>query len=420
MAKILYFDCFSGISGDMTLGALLDLGLDAQTVKLEIQKLGVTGYDFFVQKTQKYGISGTDVTVALHEGKLHHLLHKKAEHCEDLCEDFEADHPEEERSLVEITDIINTSGISDRAKALTLSIFEEIARAEATVHGKEINEVHFHEIGAVDSIVDIAGTAICLDLLGVDRIVCSSLHEGRGFVECRHGVLPIPVPAVAQMLQGSGITIVIEDIEAELVTPTGIGIIKTLTNGSEPMPAMTIEKVGYGFGKRDTGKLNALRLFLGTLNEKGDASVKTDKEMVAVLETNIDDMTGEMLGYAMERLFEAGALDVFFTPIQMKKNRPASKLTVLCTLSDKREMAETILRETSTFGLRIHEAERVVMNRRTEILETEFGPIRMKKGSLGPIEKSAPEYEDCARIAREQGLPIAKIYAAVSRLIIDN
>lgn len=403
MDRILYFDCFSGISGDMTLGALIDLGLDPEVVRKEIEKIGISGYNFSVQRTQKYGISGMDVTVALH------------------------DH-EEERNLTEISQIIFSSRITDKAKDMTLSIFKEIAMAEAAVHGKDINEVHFHEIGAVDSIVDIAGVAICLDMLGISKIVCSPLHEGKGFVECRHGVLPIPVPAVAQMLKGSGITLITEDIEAELVTPTGIGIIKALAEGSSPMPQMTIEKVGYGFGKRDTGRLNALRIFMGSLTEKGEAIIRIDAEptpkreiglesmssatpgTIAVLEANIDDMTGEMLGYAMERLFEAGALDVFFTPIQMKKNRPATKLTVLSALSEKNKIVDALIRETSTFGIRIHEAERVVMNRKTETLETKFGPIKIKKGDLGEIEKSAPEYEDCARLAREHNVPIVQIF----------
>lgn len=428
MDKILYFDCFSGISGDMTLGALIDLGLDPQVVREEIQKIGINGYDFSVQRTQKYGISGMDVTVALHEGMLHHLLHKQNENCVELCESFEMEHHEEERNLAEISQIIMTSSITDKAKDMALSIFKEIAIAEAAVHGKDINEVHFHEIGAVDSIVDIAGVAICLDMLGIGKIVCSPLHEGKGFVECRHGVLPIPVPAVAQMLKGSGITIITEDIEAELVTPTGIGIIKSLAEGSSQMPHMTIDKIGYGFGKRETGRLNALRIFMGSQTEKAEVIIKIDAELasksvigaesmssaapvtIAVLEANIDDMTGEMLGFTMERLFEAGALDVFFTPIQMKKNRPATILTVLCALSDKEKMVEAIIRETSTFGVRIHESERVVMNRKTEILETKFGPIKLKTGILGGIEKTAPEYEDCARLAREHNVPIGQIY----------
>ncbi len=400
MDRILYFDCFSGISGDMTLAALIDLGIDAEKIIGEIKKLGVSGYNFSVQKTKKYGITGTDVDVSLHEDNLHN---------------------EEERNLYEISQIIRESSISEKAKEMALSIFGEIAQAEAAVHGKAIEEVHFHEIGAVDSIVDIVGVAICLDLLGIKKVFCSPLHEGTGFIECRHGVLPIPVPAVAQMLSGSGIKLVTEDIAAELVTPTGIGIIKTLTEGSSQMPPMSIEKVGYGFGKKDTGRLNALRIYMGNMDESETAEDKPETKStkaspkIAVIETNIDDMTGEMLGYAMEQLFSAGALDVFFTPIQMKKNRPASKLTVLCDIEDKEKMARMILKETSTFGLRIYETDRVVMERRTEIFETEAGPIRFKTGTYEDVSKTVPEYEDCARAAKEMDIPISQVFDLIKK-----
>lgn len=386
----------------MTLGALIDLGLDAKSVSIEIDKLGITGYDFLVQRIQKYGITGIDVNVVLH------------------------DHHEEERNLKEISQIITKSGITDKAKEMTLTIFKEIAQAEAAVHGKDVDEVHFHEIGAVDSIVDIAGVAICLDMLGIESVFCSPLHEGKGFVECRHGVLPIPVPAVAQMLQGSGITMIPEDIPAELVTPTGIGIIKSLAEGSSPMPPMTIEKVGYGFGKKDTGKLNALRIFMGSLSESerpegaGESIPSEFSERIAVLEVNIDDMTGEMLGYVMEKLFDAGALDVFFTAIQMKKNRPATKLTVLSSMKDIDKIAELLFRETTTLGVRINQTERIVMDRKTEIKDTEFGLIRMKMASYKDIRKASPEYEDCVKAAKKTGIPLKDIMGRIGKPLLEH
>lgn len=240
MEKILYFDCFAGISGDMTLGALIDLGLDPEAVIKELQKLDVKKCDIKVKKINRYAISGTDVDVVL------------TEECET------------ERNLEDVRRIIQTSAISKRSKTLSIEIFTEIAYAEAAVHGKRIEEVHFHEVGAMDSIVDIVGAAICIDMLKVDEIFCSPVHDGHGFIFCRHGRLPVPVPAVVKMLEGSGISIVTEDVQAELVTPTGFGILKTVAKRCGAMPEMLVERVGYGFGKTDTGRLNALRIMMGT------------------------------------------------------------------------------------------------------------------------------------------------------------
>lgn len=242
-------------------------------------------------------------------------------------------------------------------KELSIKIFREIARAEAKVHNKQIDEVHFHEVGAVDSIVDIVGTAICLDLLGVKKVFSSPLHEGRGFIQCQHGILPVPVPAVMEMLAGSNIPFIAEDINTELVTPTGLGIIKTICSSYGNMPAMIIDRIGYGMGKKDIGRLNALRVVLGSL---------PDEEMteeIAVLETNIDDMSPELVGFTMEKLLEQGALEVYHTPVYMKKNRPAVLLTVLCRKGEENEMARLVLRETTSLGIRMTTMKRVCMHR---------------------------------------------------------
>ena len=399
MKKVLYFDCFSGISGDMMVGALLDLGIDSAAFAHELSAMGLGGYNFEVRKTTKNAITGTDFSVI--------LLQPDAQ---------------EERNLYEIEQLIERGGIKDGVKRLAKSVFREIAQAEATVHGKSIKEVHFHEIGAVDSIVDIVGAAICLDMLGVDEIYASELHEGKGFVETRHGRLPVPVPAVAQMMAGSGIPMIQEEIQSELVTPTGIGLIKTIASsfGALP-PQFCVEKTGYGFGKRETGRLNALRVMIGTLPESescdsaGDHSDDAEREIVA-LEANIDDMTPEALGYAMERLFANHALDVFFTPIQMKKNRPAQKLTVLAAGRDVERLVDTLFLETTTIGVRKTRCEREVMARTTVPVDLPgYGSVRVKVVTRKGLRRAAPEYDDCREIAIGRGLPLMEVYEMAKR-----
>ncbi len=417
MERILYFDCFAGISGDMSIGALVDLGLEPSAVVEEIKKLGVKGYDIEINKIERFSISGTDVKITLngdvdcvheHDDGHHHHHH----------------HDEKERSLSNIVHIIRSSGISDKAKQLSIAIFGEIAKAEAAVHGKRISEVHFHEVGAIDSIVDIVGTAICIDMLKVDRILCSPVHEGQGFINCRHGRLPVPVPAVIKMLGGSGISIVTEDIQAELVTPTGFGILKTVTEGCMKMPEMLVESVGYGFGKTETGRLNALRVILGTsgilpskLTQDTAQLQEVDKvrDSVTLMETNIDNTTGEILGYTMDQLMKAGALDAYFTPIQMKKNRPAVMLSVLCKTNDAEKLSDIIFRETSTIGIRTQEIERITLKREIRTVLTALGEVRVKLVIVRGLERIQPEYEDCAKIAEKNNLSINEVYEIVKR-----
>jgi len=456
MERILYFDCFAGISGDMCLGALIDLGLEPSAVIEELKKLGLKGYDIDVKKTERFSISGTDVTVTLngdtaceHEhgeeahdhdgdhahthghGHAHTHGHGHAHsHGHGHGHGHSHHHDEKDRSLSSIVHIIRNSGISEKAKKLAISIFGEIAKAEAAVHGKLLSEVHFHEVGAIDSIVDIVGTAICIDMLNVDRIICSPVHEGQGFVNCKHGRLPIPVPAVVKMMEGSGISLITEDIQAELVTPTGFGILKTVSERCGKIPEMQVERVGYGFGKTHTGRLNALRVILGTADEAGASGNGADgekpnpggaeaqgtaiaRDRVSMLETNIDNTSGEALGYVMDRLLKAGALDVYFTPIQMKKNRPAVMLSVICNTNDAEKLSEIIFMETSTIGIRVRELERITLKREIRTVKTELGDVRVKSVNVRGLERVQPEYEDCARIAAEKNLSLNEVYEIV-------
>ena len=423
MERILYFDCFAGISGDMSIGALVDLGLDPAAVLDEIKKLGVKGYDIEIKKIERFSISGTDVKVTLN-GEVDCIHeHEHRGHTHGHGHGHSHNHDENERSLSNIVHIIRSSGISDKAKQLSISIFGEIAKAEAAVHGKLISEVHFHEVGAIDSIVDIVGTAICIDMLKVDRVLCSPVHEGQGFINCRHGRLPVPVPAVVKMLGGSGISIITEDIQAELVTPTGFGILKTVTEGCGKMPEMLVESVGYGFGKTETGRLNALRVILGTSDKLSSkttqetAQIPEDKvrDCVTLMETNIDNTTGETLGYTMDQLLKAGALDAYYTPIQMKKNRPAVMLSVICKMYDTEKLSDIIFRETSTIGIRTQEIERITLKREIRTVQTALGEVRVKLVIVRGLERIQPEYEDCARIAEENNLSINEVYEIVKR-----
>lgn len=410
MEKILYFDCFSGISGDMALGALIDLGADAETFQRELDKLHLDGYHLHIEKTQRQAVSGVSVDVHLHDRHEQEHEHDTHEHIHEHEHDHEHHH-EHTRNLYDIKKIIEDSAVSARVKTLALSIFTEIARAEGKVHGKTLDQVHFHEVGAVDSIVDIVGTAICLDLLKIDRIYCSPIHEGHGFVQCQHGRLPIPVPAVTEMLVGSKLSLVTGKMEGELVTPTGFGILKATAESCGPMPPMKVSGVGYGFGKRETGSLNALRVFLGS-------PAQDAQETITVIETTMDDEKGEILGYTVERLMDGGALDAFYTPIFMKKNRPAVMLTVLCRNEDLSNMAHIIFSETSTIGLRHYRTQRMTLDRTEEWVTTPLGEVRVKASSLSDRgdggQKKKPEYSDCIRLAKEHDIPLRKVYEIIA------
>lgn len=418
--KVLYFDCFSGVSGDMTVGALLDLGIDAEAFKGELSKLNLDGYHVHIDNKMINGIRVTDFDVVIdgHDNHTHcHEDHKKHEHAHshgdshhnhDCIENEHGhNHHHTARNLGDIERLINSSALGENVKDLSIKIFREIARAEAKVHNKSIEEVHFHEVGAVDSIIDIVGSCICIDMLGVDKVFSSPMHDGHGFIKCQHGMMPVPVPAVMEMLTESKIPLISEDINTELVTPTGLGIIKSIALDYGNMPSMTVDRVGYGAGKRNTGRFNALRVVMGTMAED-----IAESDEIVILETNIDDMSGEFLGFLMERLFENGALDAFYTPVYMKKNRPGVVLTVICGRNEEELLVDIILKNTTTLGIRSSVSKRHRMDREIVKIETDFGEVGIKIASKGDFKKAAPEYEDCKKIARKTGLPLGDIYSS--------
>jgi pyridinium-3,5-bisthiocarboxylic acid mononucleotide nickel chelatase len=383
--KTIYFDCYAGISGDMTVGALLDLGVPLEHLQAELAKLPLppNSYGLSASRTERRHVGALKFDVTVHDHHTH-------------------------RRYGGIDAMIAGSSLSGPVKERARSIFRRLAEAEARVHGVPIEEVHFHEVGAVDSIVDIVGTAICLDHLGVEEVYAAALPLGGGFVETAHGRLPVPAPATAELLQG--LAVHGECGEGERVTPTGAAIIAALSAGTGRRPAMRLERIGSGAGGKDFSDCpNILRAFLGTAEQergRGDG--------VVVAETNIDDSTPEVLGYVMERLLEEGALDVFFSPVQMKKNRPATQLSFLCRPQQLDSLARLVLAETSAIGLRHYPAGRIILERRVEERQTPFGPVRFKLVfDNGVLLRAAPEYEECRRIARERGIPCREVMEQV-------
>ena len=409
--RTLYFDCFSGISGDMTVGALLDIGADEKILLEGLRQLKVDGYQIKIEKKLKNGISGTDFSVLLeehhdHEEHEHHHDHHHDEHTHDHENHHEHQHVQNNehvhRNMVDIERIINDSGLNERVQKLSIDMFRLVAEAEGKIHGKPAAEVHFHEVGAIDSIVDIIGTAICIDNLAADRIVFSSLPLSKGFAKCQHGVFPLPAPATLEILKN--VPVYYTDINFELVTPTGAAIAKCLADGFGMVGELEAERIGYGLGKKTYEVPNVLRVVLFS-------SKKKISDRVVEIETNIDDMTAEQLGSAVDKLFSEGALDVFFTPVFMKKNRPGTKLTVLCHPEKEEGIVQAVLKHTSTFGVRMSYMERSILDRETVEIATDFGSIRCKVGKLdGEILKYSPEYEDCRAASEKYCRPIADIY----------
>lgn len=389
--KVLYFDCFSGISGDMTLGALLDCGINGEKFKEEIAKLNIGGYRIDIKKGMKNGISGTDVNVILSSDK---------EESDDFCDhDNEGHH--NHRNLSDIEKIIDDSSLDERVKDLSKHMFRKLAVSEARIHGKDIKEVHFHEVGAVDSIIDIVGTAICVVQLKVDKFISSPVNTGMGFVKCQHGIIPVPGPAALELLKG--IPVYSMDINTELVTPTGAAIISTLCSEFGPLPHMVVERCGYGCGKKDIKIPDLLRVVIG--------EDKRNDDHLTMMECNIDDMNSEFYDYAMEELFKEGALDVFMTNIIMKKSRPAVKLSVLCRSEDIDKLSGIIFANTSSIGIRRYQVERESLSRKTDDIVTKYGTIRVKIAYRNGREVNyAPEYDDVKKAAIESGVPVKTIY----------
>jgi len=380
---ILYFDCFSGISGDMVLGAFIDLGIDPFFLESELKKLNLEGFRIEAKQTTKKGIYGTRCHVILEEEDPHH------------------------RHFGDIKQIIENSTLSDEIKKTAIAIFMRVAVAEGKVHHVPFERVHFHEVGALDSIVDIMGAAICYHTLNPDIVYGSKINVGSGWVRCAHGLLPVPAPATTEILCAANFEIYSKGIDGESATPTGVAILAELATYSPNTPSFIPEKTGYGFGGKDFGVLNALRIIQGRRSQSHE---------IMVVETNVDDMTGEMAGYVLETLMGKGALDVFYTPVYMKKNRPGNHLTVLCKEADLPAIEEIILRETTTLGLRKYPVTRICMDRHFKKLTTPLGDVSIKISEYGNIRKETPEYEDIRRIAQKTGKSLGEVFEMVEKL----
>jgi pyridinium-3,5-bisthiocarboxylic acid mononucleotide nickel chelatase len=382
--RTLYFDCFAGASGDMILGALVGAGVDERHLAGQLSLLGVRGYEIEFGLADRSGISATRAAVRVPDEHAH-------------------------RHLNDILKIINESGLSEGVKERAARIFTRLAEAEARVHNMPVERIHFHEVGAMDAIIDVVGACIGFEALSIERFVSSALHVGSGMVEMAHGRFPVPPPAVAELLKDA--PVYSSDITGELVTPTGAAIISTVASEYGPMPKMKIERVAYGAGSRDYPRFpNALRLILG---EAGDSALaarpqhQPEEERLIMLETNIDDMTAQRFGYLMERVMEMGALDCFFTPVQMKKNRPGVLVSILCRPEDNRKLCELLFSETTTLGVRESEVRRRSLERSMVRVETRYGPIDVKVAHRnGQVMNEMPEYEQCLAAARAAGVSL--------------
>ena len=424
--QILYLECATGISGDMTVAALLDLGASRIKLLSALDSLNVEGYSVSIRRAVSYGVDACSFDVELeherHHEHSHHHEHEKTlghGHCHEAHEHdhahehhhhehiHEHHHPHEHRNLADVTAILNSGNLTPRARALALKIFGIVAEAESKAHGKPVDEVHFHEVGAIDSIVDIAAAAVCLDDLGIDDVIVSGLSEGTGFVECQHGLLPIPVPAVANIAAAHGLPLrIMPGVRGEMVTPTGAAIAAAVRTRSALPETFTIQKIGLGAGKRDFGMPNVLRAML--IEEA--AATDAPPAEIAILETNIDDSTGETLGLAMGALLDAGALDVHYIPAFMKNNRPAWLLRVICRNADVSALERIIFTETSSIGVRRLQASRTCLARSTVDVTLPAGAVKVKKCTFDGQTFYYPEYESVKALAASSGVPFADLF----------
>jgi len=390
LMKIAYFDCFAGASGDMILGSLVDAGLDPDLLNLELAKLHLSHWSLSFKPIVKRGLGGCQAVVNI-DTQIHH----------------------KHRSLRDICSLIEASEISQDIQQKSLAIFTRLAMAEARVHRTEVEAVHFHEVGAVDAIIDVVGAVSGLSLLGIEAIYCSALHLGSGTVTCAHGILPVPAPATIELVKG--IPVYATGIQGELLTPTGAAILTTLTKGFGPMPALTVEKSGYGSGTADPEIPNLLRIVIGnTVSDINDC----DMDQVVVLETTIDDMNPQIYDYVMQQALGLGALDIFLKPVQMKKNRPGILLTLMCRPVDLHRFSRFLLKETTSIGLRWRFENRIITKREIREISTSLGTVRVKTARIqDEIINQSPEFEDCKKIALSQKIPLKKVIAEVCREI---
>lgn len=395
--RILFLDCFSGISGDMAVGALCDLGVPRELLERELAKLGLGGeFHLHFSRQSRCGIEGVKFDVHLH-------THEHGHHEHSHAHEHEHTHG---RTFAEIRALLEASELSDFVKARSVAVFHRIAVAEGKIHGMPPEKVHFHEVGAVDSIVDIVAFCIALEALGAPRVLASPLVEGSGFIDCAHGRFPLPAPATLEILAGIPLRQIDEPME--FITPTGAALLAEFATGFAPMSALAVERIGYGVGTRNSPhRPNVLRAVLG---ETADVA---DTDTVTELETNLDDLTPELAAAAVEKLLAAGALDAFVTPVQMKKGRPGFRLTALVDPTRADEFASLILRETSAFGVRMHDCRRIKLRREMTSVETPFGPVAIKLGWLGDERvQAAPEFESCRAVAEAAGATVREVYLA--------
>ncbi|HKG78751.1 MAG TPA: nickel pincer cofactor biosynthesis protein LarC [Pyrinomonadaceae bacterium] len=378
--KTLYFDCFAGASGDMILGAMVAAGVNPDFLREQLSLLPLSGFSVNFERVNRSGLSATYARV------------------ETASED-------KHRHLADIKEIIEQSGLSEKVKQRAVQIFTRLAEAEARVHNEPVDHVHFHEVGALDAILDVIGAAICFDYLKIDRFMCSPLHVGSGMVKMAHGCFPIPPPAVAELLKG--VPFYAGDVKGELLTPTGAAIITTVCNDYGPIPQMTTESTGYGAGTREYPDFpNVLRVFVG------ETSLATD-ERLWMIETNLDDASPQIIGHVMDRVLESGALDCFFTPVQMKKNRPGVLLSVLCGPDEKEGLMKLLFMETTTLGIRSYEVGRRALERSAVRVETQYGPIDVKVAHLdGRVVNEMPEFEQCREAATKANVPLKSVEEA--------
>ena len=448
MGKTLYLECYSGISGDMTVAALLDLRADRAVLDRVLKSLKVSGFETKISRVVKSGIDACDFEVVLdkeHENHDHDMEYLHGHHHEghennhfydhnhaheEEAEHFHSHernhahgagsaqdrHHHEHRGIKEITYIIEHSAMTENAKKIALRIFEILAEAESKAHNVPVDQVHFHEVGAVDSIVDIVSVAVCLDDLDVTEVIVPVLCEGRGTVRCQHGILPIPVPAVANIVSANHLYLKMTEVEGELVTPTGAAIVAAVKTKDKLPETFEIQRIGIGAGKRQyecPGILRAMIISESTEQAKGrnpKAENQETKDTIIKMETNIDDCSGEVLGFVMERLMKAGARDVHYAPVFMKKNRPAWVLNVICKEEDMETLQNIIFEETTTIGIRYSRMERTILPRETKSLSTPWGEVQVKVCTLNGKEQLYPEYESVAQLSREKEIPFTEIY----------
>jgi uncharacterized protein (TIGR00299 family) protein len=408
MSRILYFDCFNGASGDMVLGALLDAGLPLEELRRALGSLALEGASVSATRVLRAGVSATKFLAEEHGHNTHTREHDHHSH------DHGHAHDHAHRSLAEISALIERSALSPAAQARAKELFHRLGEAEAAIHQIPIEKIHLHEVGALDSIIDIVGAVFALEWFHADRFISSPLNVGGGMVNSAHGHFPVPAPATVKLLAGA--PVYSSGVQSELVTPTGALLVTSYATAFGPVPAMTIDRVGYGAGDRDLPDTpNVLRVLVG------ESSDRPHTERIVVLQSEIDDMSPQLFGLVMERLYAAGALEVYFASVQMKKNRPGTLLTILARPEQRQELSAIVFRETTTIGIRHHEVTRQRLEREIVEVATPFGVVRVKIARLGgTVVNASPEFEDCLRLASDRNVPVKDVQAAASKAYLDS